>query len=576
MGQRSRSWHVLVVALALAGCRDDAASVDDGADGGSTGAGTSTGTGTSDGTTEPGGSSDSSGGEPQPPEVDAAPAGIRRLRADQYVKTIAAVLGPPAGSAAVPPPDLPLQGFDSIGVATLPLSPAAVEQYERSAIAVGAAAAAAPESIAAVAPCVVDGPKDEGCYVAVAEQLGRVLWRRPIDAGELDGLVDIARLARSKNGDSFEVGLQYEVAAMLVAPAFLYAVELGEPRDDGKRWLTTDEWVTRAALFVLGRAPDASTFARIDAGELDGADAPRELAQQMVVHPDARSSVGRFFDELLRTRDVVTKSKDPELFPLFTPTVAASMRQETLRLVDEVVFDPDGDHDLLRLFDADHTFVDAALAPLYGLEVPSDGSFHRVDLPAGQGRMGVLTQPALLASASHHDRNSPTRRGLFVQRTLLCNDVPPPPGDVDTTLPEPTEPTTLRARMEGHIEQGGPCVGCHAQTDPVGFAFEFFDASGVRRDLDNGFPIDASGEVEDLGTFADAVGLAALVRDDPRLSPCLVRNLYRHAIGRVEDEGTADALAYLSANFEAGSHDLRALMIDLVANPAFQQVTEAQ
>ncbi len=561
---------------ALAGCRDDAPSHADG--GADTGHGSSTG-GTSgagdSGSTAADDSGSSSGGD-QPPEVVPAPGGLRRLRSDQYITTVAALLGPDAGSAAAPPPDQALLGFDSVGATSLPLSPAAIEQYERSAIAVGNAVMLAPETLAAVVPCVVDGPQDEGCYVQIAERFGRVAWRRAVTDDELDRLVDIARVARAKNNDQFGIGLKYEIAAMLVAPEFLYSVELGELGDDGKRWLTTAEWATRTALFVLGRAPDATTFTRLDAGELEGDDARADLVAQWMAHPDARAAVGRFFDELLRARDVVTKAKDPNLYPLFSPESAASMRKETLRLVDHVVFEPEGDQGLLALFDADYTWVDAKLAAIYGVDVPDDGGFHRVDIPADQRRLGVLSHPALLATASHHDRNSPTRRGLFIQRVLLCNEVPPPPGDVDTTLPPPTEPTTLRARMEGHIEQGGACIGCHAQTDPVGFAFEFFDASGVRRELDNGFPIDASGTVDGLGEFDDAADLALLVRDDPRLSPCLVRNLYRHATGHAEDDGTADALTWLSDGFVDGGHDLKHLIVDLALNPAFRQVGEPQ
>ncbi|MBC8072671.1 MAG: DUF1588 domain-containing protein [Deltaproteobacteria bacterium] len=486
-----------------------------------------------------------------------------------------ALLGPEAAEAATPPPDQSLSGFDSIGASSLPLSPAMVEQYEQSAIAIAKVVAEVPAQLSGYIPCV-SSTQDEACYVTVAEQFGRVAWRRPVTADEVDLLVDLARAARVTNGDRFAIGLQFELAFILQSPDFIYAVELGETRDDGKQWLTTDEWVTRASLFVLGRAPDPSTILRIDAGELDGEDAPRMLVAEMLERPEARLAVKDFFDELLRVREVVERSKDPELFPLFSPELAASMREETLRLAQDVVFAEDGEHDLRRLFDAEYTWVDPLLAELYGVPAPASGDFERVDLPADQGRLGVLTHPSMLALASHYDRNSPSRRGLFVQRTVLCNDVPPPPGDVDNTLPDPEEATTLRERMEGHITPGSPCAGCHEQMDPVGFAFEHFDSAGVRRELDNGFPIDASGTVEGLGTFEDAADLALLIRDDPRLAPCLVRNLYRHAIGRLEDDGTADALAYLRDGFVAEHHDLRSLIIELVDNPAFRQVGEPQ
>ncbi len=575
-GRLSRSvvWVSLVLAGAAGGCHDDAGHPA-GADTGSSGGPSEPTTGTSAGSSGADESS-SSGGEPTAPPVDAAPGGIRRLRTDQYVGTIRALMGPDAAEAANPPPDQALSGFDSVGASSVALSPAMVEQYEQSALAVAKATVASPAQLSGWIPCISSGPQDEGCYVTVAERFGRVAWRRPVTPDEVDLLVDLARAARATNDDRFELGLQFELAMILQAPDFIYAVEVGEERDDGKRWLTTNEWVTRASLFVLGRAPDPSLFDRVDAGELDGADAPRILAAEMLDRPEARLAVAGFFDELLRVREVEHKTKDATLYPLFGPEVAASMRQETLKLVQHIVFGEDGAHDLTELFDATYTFVDPLLAEIYGVPAPASGEFERVDLPPSQARAGVLSHPSLLAVASHHDRNSPTRRGLFIQRNILCNDVPPPPGDVDTTLPEPTEETTLRARMEGHITQGGSCTGCHVQTDPLGFAFESYDASGVWRELDNGFPIDASGTVEGLGSFDGAAELAALIRQDPRVAPCLTRNLYRHAIGRVEDAGVADAMVWLADGFTAENHDLQQLVIELVDNPAFRQVGEPQ
>ncbi|HWB80939.1 MAG TPA: DUF1588 domain-containing protein [Nannocystaceae bacterium] len=559
----------------IGGCHDDASHPSVAETGSSSGAvEATTGTTGSEADSGPADSS-SSGGEPVAPPVDAAPGGIRRLRADQYIATVRSLFGPEAAEAASPPADQPLSGFDSVGNAQLPLSPAMVEAYEQSALAVAKAVVEYPAQLSGYIPCVTT-EWNEGCYVKVAEDLGRIMWRRELTFDEVDMLVDLARAAQTTNDGRFELGLRFEIAMLLQSPDFIYTVELGEARDDGKIWLTTDEWVTRASLFVLGRAPDPQTIARIDAGELDGEDAPRTLALEMLDRPEARIAVGRFFDELLRVREVVTKAKDPELYPLFTPERAASMRQETLQLVQHVVFSDESDKNLLGIFDADYTFVDAQLAELYGLPIPVFDSFEKTELPASQGRLGVLSHPALLAVASHHDRNSPTRRGLFVQRTLLCNEVPPPPGDVDTTLPEPSEETTLRARMEGHIAQGGICTGCHVQTDPIGFAFEYFDASGVRRELDNGFPIDASGSVDGIGEFSNAAELALLIRDDPRIGPCLVRNLYRHAIGRVEDEGTIDAMVFLSDGFTATNQDMQQLIVDMVDNPAFRQVGEPQ
>lgn len=570
----TRRWCSIVgVCSAAVGCHDAVGSATDAGTDPSGGQVASSGDGGLDGSST---AADGSTGDPEvpPPAVDAAPGGLRRLRADQYTRTIRVLLGQDAAAVAAPPPDQSLLGFDSVGATQGSLSPAAIEQYEASALAVARAAVAAPFTLSTLVPCVSDGPQDEGCYVRIAEDFARVAWRRELTDDEVDRLVDIARAGRQFYNDQFEVGLEYELAMILESPAFLYSVELGELRDDGKRWLTTREWVTRASLFLLGRAPSADELARVDAGELEGDDAPRMLATEWLGDVDARQATRRFFDEMLRAREVVNKSKDPELYPLFTPEVAASMREETLRLVEDVTF---GDErDLRRLLDADYTWIDARLAQLYGFDPPADGGFERVSLPASSGRRGLLTHGSMLAVGSHPDRNSPTRRGLFIQRTLMCNEVPPPPGDANTTLPEPAEPTTLRARMQQHLMAGGACEGCHVQTDPIGFAFEFFDAAGVRRELDNGFPIDASGDLPGIGAFDGADELALLLRDDARFGPCLVRNLYRHAVGHGEDDGTRDALAYLSERFVAADLDFHQIVVDMIDNPAFRQVGEPQ
>ncbi len=571
-GWTSRWCAVVALSCATAGCSDPVGHAGD------DGAGSSGALGTAGDSVGSSSGADGSSGDPDngPPAVDAAPGGLRRLRADQYTRTILVLLGQDAAAAAAPPSDQSLLGFQSVGATQGSLSPSEIEQYEASALAVARAAVASPYTLSTIVPCVSDGPQDEGCYVKVAEDFARVAWRREVTSDELDRLVDIARAGRTFYNDSFSVGLEYELAMILESPAFIYSVELGEVRDDGKRWLTTTEWLTRASLFMLGRAPSAEELARARSGDLDGEDAPRALATEWLSSADARRAGRQFFDELLRAREVLNKSKDPVLYPLFTPEMAASMREETLRLAEDVAFGADGERDLRRLLDADYTWVDARLAQLYGLEAPASGGFERVDLPASSGRRGVLTHGSMLAVGSHPDRNSPTRRGLFVQRSLMCTEVPPPPGDVNTTLPEPTEPTTLRARMEQHMNAGGACEACHVQTDPVGFAFEFFDASGLRRELDNGFAIDASGDIPGIGKFEDAVELALLLSEDPRFGPCVVRNLYRHAVGHGEDDGVRDALGYMNDRFTAADHDFHQLIVDMIDNPAFRQVGEPQ
>ena len=519
-------------------------------------------------TGEPSDGSSDDGGEP-PVDVDPASGGLRRLTASQYRESIRVLFGDAAAAAAQPPADPSLSGFDAIAATTLALPPSAVEAYERSAFLVAAAATTDGSVLATTIPCVADGPHDDTCYASVARDLGRLAWRRPLDADEIDRTVAIANAGRELHGGDFTGGLQLAIAWLLQSPDFLYAVEIGAPNDDGTRTLGRDELATRLALFVLGHTPDAALFAASDQGALDDAHGVRLAVAQMLATPAAHATTGRFFAELFGIRELPARARDFERFPACTPALATSMQGETLALVHDVVFARRVS--TLRLFDADSTFVDRELAAFYGVEPPADAGFARVTLPADQGRLGVLTHPALLAAYAHTDRSSPTRRGLFVQSRVLCNDVPPPAGNIDTTLPDVDEPTTLRDRIEQHMQQGA-CVSCHSQTDPLGFAFEHFDATGARRELDDGWPIDASGAIEGLGEWTSAAELAVRVRDDPRVAPCLVRHVYRNAVGQLDDAGQSEALAWVTAAFVATNHDFQALVVELAASPALREV----
>src|SRR3989440_11964148 len=98
-----------------------------------------------------------------------------------------------------------------------------------------------------------------------------------------------------------------------------------------------------------------------------------------------------------------------------------------------------------------YVFLSSVLATLYKLPPPS-GQFDLSKFPAGARRAGFLGQGSFLASTAGPVETSPTARGIFVREQLLCQHVPPPPPNVNTTLPDPTEdmPQTRRQRMSAH------------------------------------------------------------------------------------------------------------------------------
>ena len=162
-----------------------------------------------------------------------------------------------------------------------------------------------------------------------------------------------------------------------------------------------------------------------------------------------------------------------------------------------------------------------------------------------------------------------------MRQNLLCEEVPAPPVNVDTSLPEPSGMTlTLRDRVQEHLSNDS-CAGCHRSLDLIGLTFENYDSIGVYRTTDNGAEIDSSGALDGLA-FSDAPEFAAILRDDPRLTGCFVRKLYRYAGGAVEEAGQQSAVRGLQRAFSTSGYSVRDLLFDVATSRAFREVGEVE
>jgi hypothetical protein len=162
-----------------------------------------------------------------------------------------------------------------------------------------------------------------------------------------------------------------------------------------------------------------------------------------------------------------------------------------------------------------------------------------------------------------------------VRTVLLCGEIPPPPADVNTALPEPSpDAVTLRERVKVHLEDPF-CATCHLQMDPIGLGLESFDGVGRHREKDNGAIIDASG-VLDGAAFTDALELAQRVRNHPDLASCLVRRMYGYATSFLPRAAEDDVVTALTAGFEASGYRIKALMSAIATSPGFRLAGDVQ
>lgn len=510
--------------------------------------------------------------DPSPSDIAPAPGGLRRLTASQYVGTVRMLFGEDAAAAATLPDDAASLGLKAIGASDYSLSPADVETYELSARRVAEAAVADSAAYAKIVTCTPSSEVDAACFTQIAQQLGRLAWRRTLDPAEVTTLVTAATAGANAYG-SFDAGVTALISATLQAPDFLYQIEIGEPDPSApagvtRRRLKQTELASRMAFFILGQGPDKALIDKAEAGGLGDDAAIRQAAAELVARPEAREALAGFYAEVFDFDDTASIQKDTTKFPLFTDATRSAIAEETKLFLEDIVWTRNAD--AREIFDAQFTFVNQDNAWLYGLAVTGP-TFQKVQVA---NRSGLLSQPSFLAKHAHPSFTSPTRRGLFIITTLLCGAVPPPPPDVSPTFPpDDGTPKTMKQRLQQHATSES-CAACHSRTDPPGLAMEHFDSVGAWRDNDQGLTIETAGSTPEIGEFSSAADIGPLLRNNEKATACMARFLFRQSTGHVETEGETPAMDALDDAFAAGGYKVQQLMVEIAVSPAFRLVGE--
>ncbi len=493
---------------------------------------------------------------------------LRRLTRAQYGASVQDLLGTQVELPSALEPDLVIDLYSSIGATQSVLSELGAEQLEKAARDLAEQVVSDPAWRSTLVGC---DPTVAGCVGQFVGAFGRRAFRRTLSADEQTRYETLAAELQGLHGDAWE-GIEGVLTAVLASPHFLYVVELGEPdpEDEGRLRFTSVEMASRLSLALWSAGPDEELLDVAEAGELVEPAAIVVQVERMLADPRARRGLGRFFAEWLGLDVLDGLTKDAEVFPQADAALFASMRGQVERMVEDAVFEGGS---LLDLINGRRTFVDARLAALYGVSgaatVDAEG-FGEITLPEAGGRRGILGTGAFLAMQSRRTRTSPTLRGVWVQARLRCNELPPPPPDVETDLPDGNEPgeKTLREILEEH-RANPTCAGCHAQVDPIGLALENFDGLGAFRTTDHGAPIDAAVDLE--GVAIDGLGeLSQHIADDPALSSCLVKQLYRFTTGHHEEGEEMPAILALAEDLVESEFNLPTFLPQLLASPQFR------
>jgi hypothetical protein len=245
--------------------------------------------------------------------------------------------------------------------------------------------------------------------------------------------------------------------------------------------------------------PDASLLDDAQQSRLTNPATLERHVTRMLDDERARAFVARFFVPWLGLDQLEKANPGKAFFPDYDVSLRDAMVKETeLFLLSQLR----EDRDPIELWSATYTFVNDQLARHYGVAGVTGAEFRRVT--SAPERAGLLGQGSILMVTSRHGNEnaytSPANRALWVLKHFLGAAAPMPFPNAQPVKPElPITPQTRTLPAQ-------PCVNCHRNFFPLGYALENFDPIGRWRTADQAGPVDAS------GTFVDGTPTNGVVQ----------------------------------------------------------------
>jgi hypothetical protein len=382
-----------------------------------------------------------------------------------------------------------------------------------------------------------------------AETFVETAFRRPV-ADELKQLIIESQFKVAKTP---ETAVKRIVMLTLKSPQFLYP-DLSSADDY--------EAASRLALTLWDSIPDKKLMQTAAAGKLKTRDQIRVEAQRMISDSRTKAKLLGFFHQWLELERAEGSSKDPKVFPDFTPEVFADLRESLFQFIDEVVWSEKSDY--RELLQADYLLLNERLGKFYGHPVTGD-EFQRVGFDPKQ-RAGVVTHPYLLASLAYTKQSSPVHRGVFLTRNIVGMSLKPPQKAVVFEDSHFNPKLTMREKITELTRSGG-CMTCHSMINPLGFSLENFDAVGRWRTKDNNKPVNPVSEfTTHEGQLVRLTGprdIVNYVASNPAGHRAFIRHLFHHLVKQEPTAYGPATLDNLQKAFATNKCHIQKLMIDI-------------
>lgn len=407
------------------------------------------------------------------------------------------------------------------------------------------------------------------CLKTLAERA----WRRPVAGAEIEPYVQLAA-GELAAGEKLDSAYKAALVGLLTSSNFYYLRE-GSP-EESRPVLNDWELASRLSYFLYGSLPDGELFAAASSGKLHDRDELRRLVGRMFEDPKFARFLDSFPYQWLRLHQVGMFPPNPKLYPDYTPWLERSMVEETKLYFREMFRQ---NRPLREFLDSDWAMLNPRLREHYGMPPTDEASFQRVALGPSDQRGGLLTQASILMLTSDGQRHRPVHRGVWLSEAIFNRTPPAPPPNV-----EPLEPTaedvpkaTIRMQLAAHATHA-TCASCHKKIDPLGFAFENYDAIGRWRTEEEGTgkgknpPVNAAGELPDGRKFSGTKEFKSLlVQDQDRFAEAFIEQLATYALRRVMTMDDAEQIRAIATASKPDDYRLKTVIENFVLSDLFRK-----
>jgi hypothetical protein len=417
---------------------------------------------------------------------------------------------------------------------------------------------------------------------ADAEQaLGRLAnaaFRRPAGPQEVAPYVKLFQAERARS-EAFEPALRTAAIAVLSSPHFLYLREPAGALDDYAL-------ASRLSYFLTRTAPDAELLSLARAGKLRAN--LRAQTERLLKDKRFERFITDFTEAWLNLREMDFTIPDRTLYPEYEPYLRFSMPRETEAFLRELIA---GNHPASAIVKTDFAMINDRMAEHYGIDGVAGSQFRKVALPANSWRGGFLSQGSVMKVSANGSATSPVVRGVYVMERILGITPTPPPPNIPGVEPDIRGAATLRELLDKHRNVTS-CASCHNHIDPLGFALESFDVTGMRRDrfrnqhADSkrvdavvrgrkvryrlGPAVDSSGKFLDGSSYQDFRAYRDyLAKHDDRLARAFAGKLLTFATGRELGFSDRAELDRIVADTARNKHRLRDLLHRIIQSEIF-------